>query len=89
MSWSMSVSVTFVSMLRLKESISSGLLHPLPIPQGAWQDLMMDFMEGLPKSEGYDTILVVVDRFTKSAHFFALKHPFSVATVLKYFWTTL
>jgi hypothetical protein len=31
----------------------------------------MDFIEGQPKSEGYSIILVVVDRFTKYAHFFA------------------
>jgi hypothetical protein len=30
---------------------------------------MMDFIEGLPKLEGYDTILVVVDQYTKYAHF--------------------
>jgi hypothetical protein len=37
----------------------------------------MDFIEKLPKYECYDTILVVVDRFSKYAHFMALKHPFS------------
>jgi hypothetical protein len=47
----------------------AGLLQPLPVPAGALQDLTMDFIEQLPKSEGYDTILVVVDRFTKYAHF--------------------
>lgn len=59
----------------------SGLLHPLPVPAGAWQDLTMDFIEKLPRSEGYDTILVVVDRFTKYAHFFPLKHPFTAQGV--------
>lgn len=41
----------------------------------------MDFIEKLPKSSGYDTILVVVDRFTKYAHFIAMKHPFTASQV--------
>ena len=45
----------------------------------------MDFIEGLPKSEGKDNIMVVVDRFTKFAHFIGLTHPYMAQDVARIF----
>ena len=67
----------------------AGKLQSLPIPAGAWQDMLMDFIEGLPKSEGYEVIMVVVDRLTKYAHFLPLKHPYTTAGVARIFLDTV
>ena len=47
-----------------------------------WEDVSMDFIEGLPKSLRYEVILVVVDRY---AHFLSLKRPFNAEGVAELF----
>jgi hypothetical protein len=64
-----------------------GKLQPLPIPPEAWHSVGLDFIEGLPVSGRFDTILVVVDKFTKFGHFIPLKHPFTAASVAQLFVT--
>jgi len=52
----------------------AGMLQPLNILSWKWENISMDFIVGLPKtSKGYDSIWVIVDRLTKSAHFLPVK----------------
>jgi hypothetical protein len=49
---------------------SGGLLQPLSIPESKWEDISMDFIVGLPMTaRKFDSIWVIVDRLSKSAHF--------------------
>ncbi|KAL0324566.1 UNVERIFIED_CONTAM: Retrovirus-related Pol polyprotein from transposon [Sesamum calycinum] len=66
-----------------------GLLQPLPIPDQAWSCISMDFIEGLPPSEGKDSILVIVDRLTKYSHFLPLKHPYTASSIAKTFFDNI
>jgi hypothetical protein len=55
----------------------TGLLQSLEIPVWKWEDISMDFIVELPRTQkGNDSIWVIVDRLTKVAHFIPLKATF-------------
>ena len=61
--------------------LPTGLLQPLPIPEGKWTHIAMDFITGLPSTDkGWD-IFVVVDRMTKQAHFIPTRTRYSASQV--------
>nr|GEU98885.1 transposon Ty3-G Gag-Pol polyprotein [Tanacetum cinerariifolium] len=59
---------------KTKSCRPASLLQPLPIPFRIWEDISMDFIEGLPPSNEFTTIMVVVDRLSKIAHFVLIRY---------------
>ncbi|KAI2653487.1 Transposon Tf2-9 polyprotein [Labeo rohita] len=57
---------------KTSNSPSTGKLQPLPIPKRPWSHISVDFVTGLPDSQGKNTILTMVDRFSKAVHLVAL-----------------
>ncbi|WVZ80938.1 hypothetical protein U9M48_028371 [Paspalum notatum var. saurae] len=59
----------------------AGMLQPLAVPSWKWEDIHMDFIVGLPRTQkGYDSIWVIIDRLTKSAHFIPVKTIYHAKT---------
>ena len=64
----------------------SGLLQPLPIPDRPWESISMDFIFDLPRTRsGNDGIWTIVDRFSKQAHFIAVRKKITAEQMAKTF----
>nr|GEX44755.1 retrotransposon protein, putative, Ty3-gypsy subclass [Tanacetum cinerariifolium] len=65
---------------------ASGLFQPLDIPVWKWDEISMDFVTGLPRTQKKnDAIWVVVDRLNKSAHFLLIRKDFSISRLADIF----
>nr|GFA35715.1 reverse transcriptase [Tanacetum cinerariifolium] len=83
---------TFVSrclicqQVKIEHQRASGLLQPLNIPVWKWDEISMDFVTGLPRTQRrHDAIWVVVDRLAKSAHFLPIRKDYSVSRLAEIF----
>ncbi|WVZ89355.1 hypothetical protein U9M48_035775 [Paspalum notatum var. saurae] len=57
------------------------MLQPLAVPPWKWEDIHIDFIVGLPRTQkGYDSIWVIIKRLTKSAHFIPVKTIYHAKT---------
>jgi hypothetical protein len=62
----------------------AGLLQPLPVPKWKWEEIGMDFVIGLPRTQKGNTFIwVIIYRLTKVAHFIPVKTTFGGATLAR------
>ena len=65
--------------VKAEHQVPSGLLQPIRIPEWKWDRITMDFVVGLPLTgRKHDSIWVLVDRLTKSAHFLPVRTDYSL-----------
>lgn len=62
-----------------------GLFQHLPIPCKVWVGITVDFIDGLSRSQGKNTITVVVNQLRKFTHFLTLTHPYIAKTIVDNF----
>jgi hypothetical protein len=64
-----------------------GLYIPLPVPSVTWEDIFMDFVFRLPRTKRGDSIFMIVDHFSKIAHFIPCHKSDNTSHVTNLFWS--
>ena len=72
--------------VKVEHQHPAGLLQPFPVPEWKWEVISMDFITGLPMNwRQHDSIMVVVDKLTKAAHFIPMKYTHKTNDITKIF----
>jgi hypothetical protein len=72
--------------VKAKHRHPTSLLQPFPIPEKKWEVITMDFIIGLPRTnKQHDSIMVVVDKLTKDAHFVPVKTTHKATNIAEIF----
>ena len=70
--------------IKIEHQKPGGQLQPLPIPEWKWENITMDFLMGLPRTQRkHDAMWVIVNRLTKSTHFLPIRETDSLEKLAK------
>jgi hypothetical protein len=76
----------YCQQVKAKHQHPTGLLQPLPVLEWKWETISLDFITGFPKTQKpNDSIMVVIDKLSKSAHFIPVKSTFKDINIAEIF----
>jgi hypothetical protein len=72
--------------VKVEHQHPASMLQPLPIPEWKWETISLDFITGLPKTQKQnDSIMVVIDKLSKYAHFIPMKSTYKTINDIEIF----
>jgi hypothetical protein len=76
----------YCQQVKVEHQHPAGLLQPLPVSEWKWETISLDFITGFPKTQKQnDSIMVVIDKLSKSAHFIPVKSTFKAINIIEIF----
>jgi hypothetical protein len=72
--------------VKAEHQLPAGLLHPLPVPEWKWETISLESITSFPRTQKQnDSIMLVIDKLSKSAHFIPLKSTFKAINIAEIF----